>query len=129
MLLCLQLWEGGGVPHPVLIGEGFTPILTWDGGTPSPRWGTPPLLGRMGYSPPPPLGRMGYPPTIRKDVVSPYQEGCGSPPAIRKDGVPPLSAGQGTPPPQGMTDKLKTLPSLILRMRAVKIRHSLGTPT
>ena len=76
------------------------PILTWQGGTLGgcpPGWGTPhPDLG-------------------------------GTPGGHLLAGVPPIltwgypgwvSPGWGTPPPTGV-DRLKTLPSLILRMRSV----------
>ena len=89
----------GGVPHP----------RSW-GGTPSQvQGGTHPRSGEERVPPPDP----GYPPSQTWD---------GAPPSQTWDGVPPLDL-TGVPPPQSceLTNKLKTVPSPILRMRAVKI--------
>ena len=97
--------EGGTLPHhPSRPGQGVpqvTPtIQSWDGVPPYPdlRWG---IL--------PPRPGMGYPPTQTLDGVPP----------------PHLDLGRGTlpPPPPHPTsvDRLKILPSLILRMWAVNI--------
>ena len=98
---------GGGVSHPVLLGEGGIPISPDGGRAYWPDWGIPIGTGwgyppsirtRQAYSlpPPPPSGRMWVLPTIRQDV------------------------GTLLRPSQGV-NRLKTLPSLILRMRAVII--------
>ena len=118
----IQSWPGGyphpaiqsqwGYPHSVLTGGrvspsntlGYpswpgmgTPILTWEGGTPTvlTKEGYPPS-GRMGYSP---VSQMGYP---CRDL------GRGNHPSAR----------WGYPPPASV-NRLKILPSLILRMRVV----------
>ena len=71
--------------------------LPWTWGPP-PRWGTPP--------------EMGYPRTW--DGVPPYPD--------LKWGTPPTSDLRwGKPPPPASVNRLKILPSPILRMRAVKI--------
>ena len=97
----------GGVPH---LRSGY---LRW--GTPWPGMGYPPDLG-WGTSPQtwdgvPPGPRIGYPPTWD-----------GVPPDLRWG--TPLQTWDGVPPPQVWTDtqtRVKTLPSLILRTRAVKM--------
>ena len=96
---------GGRVPHPVMVG-----------GTP----GTPPptIQTWLGYPLPPPSrpgpgGYPRYPPPHHPDLA-----GVTPPPPHHPDlaGLPP-------PPPSRcwLTNKLKTVPSPILRMRAVKI--------
>ena len=104
-------------------------------GYPLPRWVH--SISWMGY----PLSRlgMGYPPHHKLDGVPshpdlgrgypPPHQLYGVPPHHQLDGVPPhpdLGRGYplirwlGYPPPRcGLTHKLKLLPSLILRMRAV----------
>ena len=112
----------GGVPHPVLDQEGTphpdlgwgTPcqqngVQYWDGVPPHPHldlgWGTPHLDLRWGTLP-----------VWIWDVVPP---GMGSP-------LPRLDLGRGTSPPlPASVDRLKLLPSLILRMRAVTKKNIL----
>ena len=85
----------GGVPQG-------TPILILDGGTPHQSagwgpdlgWGTPHL--DLGWDPPP---------IQTWDEVSPLASRPGM--------------GYPSPPPRAMVDKVKTLPSVILRLRAV----------
>ena len=87
---CPDLWWGVPLSWPGTWTEG-TPVLTWDGGVPHPD------LDR-GYSIPPIGG------TPRPDL------GWGTTPF----------AGQGTtPPPPVGVNRLKKLPSVILRMQAV----------
>ena len=133
---CSLCWWGeGGVPHPVM--NGRYPIQSWTGGVPqdtplSQVWlggGTPSSLGLhpfcwwggypgippswswMGYLPPP-ISRMGYPSCL--DL------GRGTPPT-------PSGPGMGYPLPPATGNRLKLLPSLILRMRAVKMVSSVCT--
>ena len=127
----IQFWWGGGFtpsshgrgyPHPVLTGDrnpvptGSYPIQSWQGGPPSSlngRYSHPVLMGIpwMGYPCQEgwgylPLGRMRYP---HQWMVP--QSGPGR-------GTHPLVSGRSTPGCE-LTDKLKILPSPILRMRAV----------
>ena len=114
--------HGGGVPHPV---------QTWPGGIPGtppsrPGWATPhhqdlarvsplhqdlagvPLTIKtwLGYPPPTIQTWLGYPTPSRPD--------WGSPPTIQ------TWLGYLRPPSRcGLTNKLKTVPSPILRMRVV----------
>ena len=116
---------GGGVPHPVMVG-GY-PIQTW------PRWGTPrvpPHHPDLAGGTPPSRPGMGYPTGQTWDGVPPYPDlGWGTPPNpdLRWGTPSPSRPGTGyLPPPQSrckLTNKLKTVPSPILRMRAVNIRH------
>ena len=118
---CSLCCWGRGVPHPVMVGGGVTlsshgggrvPIQFWWGGVPPHHpdlawgypiqswWGdilrgTPHHPDLAGVPPPPSRPGMGYPPTHRP--------------------------GMGYPPTE-MVDKVKTLPSVILRMRAVKMK-------
>ena len=104
--------------HAMLFWKGVPPCLgrqnpplgrqyppTWEGSTPTQEGSTTLSLGR-GY---PPLPGKGYP----------HQEGS-TPPAHLGRQYPP-SAGWWYPPTPAMVDKVKTLPSVILRMRAVKV--------
>ena len=103
---------GGRYPHPVLTGVWGTPIQS--------QWGwVPPPVGQMGV---PPSGRMVYPThqeewgygtslSARMGYFPFWKKGSNSPPP------PFLSATWGNPP--AGANRLKTLPSLILRMRAV----------
>ena len=93
MLISLLM---GGVPHPVMDGEGY-PIQSWMG-VPSPTWtwnGYPHL--DLGWGTPCPDLKWGTPP-----------------PPHRQDRVPPSR--------WWLTHKVKLLPSPILRMRAVIIK-------
>ena len=118
----IQSWWGGGfptqsvmvegVPHPVMVE--MYPIQSWWGGTlgtpsrPGLGEGTPHHQDLAGVTPPPHYQVLaGVHPTI--------QTWLGYPP-------PPSRPGWGTPPPSrcGLTNKLKTVPSPILQMRAVK---------
>ena len=91
----------------------------WRWGTPLSKVGYPPIQGwgtplsKVGYTPP---SKVGVPPCPRLDWDPPIQGWIRYPPRPRLDRVPP-------PPPtvEVWTDKLKTVPSPILRMRAVKI--------
>ena len=124
MLICLliggggapiQSWMGGGlggggwgVPHPVLArGEGLCHIVMDGGGVPHPV-----LEYSLSAGP-----GMGYPPP---DL------GWGSPLPVRTwDGYPPplVHTWEGVLPLAGV-NRLKVLPSLILRMRAVTITRT-----
>ena len=123
-----------GTPHPDLAGGypryphlGYSPILTWLGvpwvppawGTPHsdlargypgnhPAWYTPPCWTWLGY--PPDCTWLGYP-----SPTGPHQV----PPPVEPGGVPPWLDLTRVPPPPAGVDRLKTLPSLILRMRSV----------
>ena len=116
----------GGFPHPVMDwGGGGYPIQSWMGG------GTPSSLGQwgggyhiqswMGGTPSPRSGR-----GVRHsaDGEYPIQPGMGNPPSLSRPGMgypPPIQTWDGVPPlPPASVDRLKLLPSLILRMRAVK---------
>ena len=99
--------RSGGVPHPGLVrGRGY-PILTWSGGV----LGTPPSQIWDGVPLPPSQTWDGIPPP---------------PPARPGMGYSPPRPDWGTPPPPRceLTNKLKTVPSPILRMRAVIIQIS-----
>ena len=139
--LC-QVWGGvphpssGGVPCPML---GGTPSQVQVWGVPHPDLvvgGTPswPGGGYPRYPPPPARPGMGYPPGQTWYGVPPGQTWDGVPPPGQTwDGVPPPARpGMGYPPPSQtwdgvspppprceLTNKLKTVPSLIFRMRAV----------
>ena len=114
-----QFWMG--VPHSA---DGGTP---WDGVPPVQTWeGVPhPELGR-GY----PLSRpgKGYPTPSRtgKEYPTPSRTGKGIPPSRPGKGYPPSHQPDGgiPPPPPADVSRLKILPSLILRMRAVKMGQS-----
>ena len=95
-----------GYPHPDL--GRLIPVQTWEGGTPPSR-----------------AGKRVLP--VRKDGGTPCQEGWGTPllgrmeaPPLGRMGYPPL-ARLGPPAPHPAdVNRLKILPFLILRMRAVK---------
>ena len=106
---------GGGTPDLARVPPPFT-IQTW-----------------LGY--PPPFPGMGYPPPSRPwwgvpQVTPPHHpDMAGVPPPHPRDGVPPPPSrhGWGNPHPRpGMgywqvwQTRVKTLPSLVLRTRAVK---------
>ena len=119
----IQSRQGGGgrEAHPVLMGWAYPIQSRWGGVSPSnPNWGVPPS-GKMGY---PQSGRMGIPPPMRKDRVPPSREGWGYAPFMRKDGPVgqmkyPRSADRGIPQVVDRHTPVKTVPSPILRMRAV----------
>ena len=96
--------EGGTPGYPLPAGWG-TPVQTWDGIPPILTWdGVPPIWTWNGV-----------PPVLTWDGVPPLQTW---------DGVlPHLDLGWDTPPPPTSVDRLKILPSLILRMRAVIRKH------
>ena len=79
-----------------------TPDVPYGGGTPIQSWLRVPPISQMEV-PPPPSSTLEYPPSP--------PAGWGYPPPHWADGVPP-------PPPRVWTDKLKTVPSPILRIRA-----------
>ena len=119
--------SGGGVPRPRSVGGGspsrpgwgvpqVSPCQTWDGVPPLARPG-------MGYPPWPDLGWGTPQPDLGWGTPRPYL-GWGTPPARPGMGYPPPARpGMGYPPPPQMwTDtqtRVKTLPSLVLRTRAV----------
>ena len=78
---------------------------------PGPGGPHPDLVGGVPWVPPSRPG-MGYPPPPRPGM------GYSPPPSQTWDGVPPPDL-TGYPPRCGLTNKLKTVPSPILRMRAV----------
>ena len=105
----IQTWSRGGTPdtphHPDLARGYHATIQTWDGVStnhPDLGWGTPDPP-RPGMGCPPPRPGMGY---------SPPRPGMG---------YSPQDLGWGTPIQSrcGLTNKLQTVPSPILRMRAV----------
>ena len=140
-----------GVPHPVMVGGvGRYPIQSWSGGTPSSHGGGevphPVMVGGTPGTPtiqtwdgvPPPRPEMGYPPPRPGTGYPHHPDLVGGvpqiPPTIQTwDGVPPYPdlrwgtphpthrPGTGYPPSFTSVDRLKILPSLILRMGAVKI--------
>ena len=145
----IQLWlgvpPGWGYPYPDLIqtrpGMGYPPTFqTWLGGdprypspdlgwgTPHPdlQWGTPlPIQTWLGVPLVPPIQTWdGVPPIIQTwpgGTPSP-DLGWGTSPSRPGMGYPLPRPGMGYPPPRcGLKNKQKTVPSLILRMRAVKI--------
>ena len=133
----------GGVPHPVIVGGGTWGIphhpdlaggYPWYPPSTSQTWlgypphhpdlagGVPPRGARPGQGTPPP-SRPGWgTPPHHPDLA-----GIPLPPSCRPGwGTPPQPSrpGWGTPPLQSrceLTNKLKTVPSPILRMRAVII--------
>ena len=114
LLLCLLV--GRGVPHPIPTGGTpfqsqweVYPILPNGGGTPIWSMGGTPIR-KDGVHPPP--GGEGWGIPIRKDKYSLHWEGWGGgyPPGLRCE----------------LTNKLKTVPSPILRMRVVKIKRQRG---
>ena len=115
-----------GVPHPVMVG-GELPIQSWWGVS-----GVPPHTpSRPGQGTPHHPDLAGVPPPSRPGWHNPLpsRPGWGTPqPSRPGQGTPPPSRpGWGTPPtiqtwmgyPPKMVDKVKTLPSVILRMRVV----------
>ena len=106
--------------HPVLIGwgRGFPyPVTTGGGGSP----GYPCQLDGV-----PPIGQMGYPPPLSARLGQPspcweypHQEGCGYPPSPSWERWVPPSVRWGYP--AAGVNSLKILPSVTLRMRAVKL--------
>ena len=102
---------GGGVPHPVMVGGGGT-SSSHGGGTPSSHGG-----GRRNTKPPHHPDLAGVPPTIQTWPRYPPHH----PDLARAPPPPTIQTWLGYPPPvEVWTDKLKTVPSPILRMRAVK---------
>ena len=107
---------GWGVPphHP-----GYSPtIQTWLGYPPPSRpvWGTPPPQTWDGVPPHhPDLAGVPPPPQTWDGIPPHHQDLAGVPPP------PPSRPGSGTPPPPASVNRLKILPSPILRMRAVNI--------
>ena len=111
MLISPDGWGGGrevtGVPHPVL-DRGDTLIQTW-------------IVGVGGTCGTPILILDGVPPIWSRDGV-PRQQGGVAPLSGTGMGYPPCpDLGCGTAPPPASVNRLKILPSLILRMRAVKM--------
>ena len=134
---------GSTPPRP---GQGSTPdilpLQTWSGGYPGypppprPYWGTPPPPSRPGQGTPPSRPGWGTPhhpdltgvppnhPDLARVPLLHHPDLAGVPPPtiqICLGYPPPSRPGWGTPPPSrcGLTNKLKTVPSPILRMRAV----------
>ena len=124
----IQSWPGEGT----LSSPGTPSIQSWDWVPPCPDlgWGTPPpnwtwdgVLPHpdLGWGTPLPISWIGYYPQTGPGVSPPSvgwgnpQPGMGhSPPVQTWDGVPPL------PPSRcGLSNKLKTVPFPILRMRTV----------
>ena len=125
---------GWGTPHHPDLAR-VPPIQTWLGYLPNhpdlvwvpplpsrPGWGTPPL-SRAGWGTPPYPDLAGVPPN-HPDLV-----GVPAPPPTSRPGrgtphPPTIQTWLGYPPPSRgeLTNKLKTVPSPILRMRAVKIQ-------
>ena len=104
---------GGGTPiQSWLGGGGLPPSSPDDRGVPpsSPDMGVPPSSRDGGYAHPITIG--GYPIQSRPP-----------PPPVSWMGVPTLSAGWGYPPPRNFNRQtpVKTVPSLVLCTRAVKI--------
>ena len=108
----------GGYPISGLGGYlGYPPTQTWDG--------VPPYLD-MGWGAPLPRPEMRYPSHLDVRWGTPYLDlGLGTPPhpdlGWSTPPYPDLRWGTPAPPPPASVDRLKILPSLILRMRAVKI--------
>ena len=107
---------------PTLLGR--RTIQAWPGGYPGypppsrPDWGTP-LPSRPGLGTPPHHQDLaGVPP--------PSRPGWGTLHHPDQTRVPPptIQTWLGTPPRCELINKLKTVPSPILRMQAVKIQHS-----
>ena len=112
-----QSRPGMRCPHPDL-GWGTPLVQTWDRVPPISRMGYSPVHTWDGLPPPPSAPRIGYP------LSTP---GMGSSPSGPRTGYPHPHLGWGTSPiqtwdgvPLASVDRLKILPSLILRMRAVK---------
>ena len=100
-------------------GKGYSPIHTWEWGTPPTSWMGYPPVQTWEWGTPHQLD--GVPPPSRPgNGVTPLSAGWGTPPH-QLDGVPPAQTWDRVPPPPEMVDKVKTLPSVILRMRAVII--------
>ena len=133
----IQSWWGVpkpvmvGVPHPVMVGvpphhqdlDGVPPIQTWMGYPPPSRTGlcTPTIQTWLGYPHHPGLARV--PPSSSRP-------GQGTPHHPDLAGVPPtIQTWLGYPPPSRcrLTNKLKTVPSPILRMQVVIISESIST--
>ena len=94
-----------GVPHPC-------PDRGW-GTLPAAGWGTPPSRPEIGYLHLPVQTWDGVPPNSDLgwgNSIPPFRPGMGYPPPISQMGYPPLF--------KVWTDKLKTVSSPILRMRA-----------
>ena len=116
---------GGVVPSPRsgwgggTKSEGGTPSQVWVGGGTKSEGGTPSqVLGEGGIPSRPGWGVYpgGVPPSQTWDGVPP--------PSQIWDGVPPSQTWDGIPPQQVWTDtqtRVKTLPSLVLRTRALKM--------
>ena len=144
----IQSWTGGTPSSP---GWGCTPSSSGSGGTPHPDlgWGThtwtwdgvPPCLD-LGWGIPLPGSGMEYPPgrdgvptILTWDGVLPYLDlGWDIPPPSAGWGNPLPGPAMGYPPPSQMDEvssplprnvnrqtPVKTVPSLVLRTRAVKI--------
>ena len=131
---------GWGVPQPGLDGRGY-PIQVWRG-TPSQGVGgypsqvlmvgvpwVPPNKTWLGY-PPPIQTWTGYPPPSKPGwgTLPPSRPGWGTPPPptiktwMKYPPYLDLTRVHPPPPPRcRLTNKLKTVPSPIFRMRAVKL--------
>ena len=106
---------GGGLPHPVMVGG--DPIQSWLGGYPIQSWWGVPHPVMVGVPHPVMVG--GTLGTPSRPGQGGYH-GSGVPPTIHTwDGVPPTHRPETGYPPPTSVDRLKILPSLILRMRAV----------
>ena len=108
-----------GPPHPDLaLGPSHPPTLTWTWDPPTWTWTWDPPYSDLDLGPPHPDLDLG-PPLPGPGLGTPPLTWTWDPPH------PDLDLGPPPPPVEVWTDKLKTVPSPILRMRAVKIKVSL----
>ena len=102
------------VPLTIQTWLGYPPPCRPVWGIPYPWDGVPPPPSKPGWGTPHPRPEMGYPP--------PSRPGLGTPHPRPEMGYPPtIQVWTGYPPPPASVDRLKILPSPILRMRAVTI--------
>ena len=123
---------GLGYPPPLSAVWSIPPIQTWDGATPPPHQqdGVPPIWTWDEYNSPISRMRVLLPPSLGLGWGTPIQTPDSSleyPPIQTWDGVLPPSRPGIPPPPPARVNRLKILPSLILRMRAV-IRYLYEPP-